>query len=86
MPWSELSWRRFVTGTGLTHLGSAGARDQMHLKTSEEEENLTDSIKMFRMGVEGGQPKGDSTGVQPEWFYKGDGTCLLLPGGPLPMP
>ncbi len=75
-----------VTGTGLTHLGSAGARDQMHIKTSDEEENLSDSIKMFRMGVEGGKPKGDAPGVQPEWFYKGDGTCLSPPGGPLPMP
>src|ERR1700745_4481280 len=36
-----------VTGTGLTHLGSADARDKMHQKLSGGEEGLTDSMKMF---------------------------------------
>nr|MCU0803261.1 GguC protein [Paracoccaceae bacterium] len=38
-----------LTGTGLTHLGSASARDAMHAKLSGAE-TLTDSMKMFRMG------------------------------------
>jgi hypothetical protein len=25
-------------------------------------------------------------GVQPEWFYKGDGSCLIAPNAPLPSP
>src|SRR5271155_742272 len=46
-----------VCGTGLTHFGSARDRQAMHVKDSAEaEENLTDSMKMFRWGVEGGRP------------------------------
>jgi hypothetical protein len=75
-----------ITGTGLTHLGSAEARDKMHHKLSTGEEALTDSLKMFKMGLEGGKPKGAGAGVQPEWFYKGDGSALVRPGGELPMP
>ena len=71
-----------VTGTGLTHLGSAAGRDKMHSggegKTAEE--NLTDSMKMFNMGLEGGKPE-SGFGVQPEWFYKGDGSVIVKPGG-----
>jgi hypothetical protein len=76
-----------ITGTGLTHLGSAAARDGMHKKLSGATEELTDSLKMFKMGLEGGKPKSKSeAGVQPEWFYKGDGSWLVGPGQPLPMP
>jgi len=76
-----------ITGTGLTHLGSAAARDGMHKKLSGAKEDLTDSLKMFKMGLEGGRPKSKSeAGVQPEWFYKGDGSWLVGPGKPLPMP
>ncbi len=47
-----------LTGTGLTHLGSAATRDSMHKKTTEAaEETLTDSMKMFKMGLENGKPK-----------------------------
>ncbi|WDZ75647.1 GguC family protein [Ensifer adhaerens] len=76
-----------LTGTGLTHLGSAATRDAMHKKTSEAaEETLTDSMKMFRMGLEGGKPKTGETGVQPEWFYKGNGTSAVTPGSALVSP
>jgi hypothetical protein len=74
-----------ITGTGLTHLGSASARDAMH-KTPDEEEVLTDSMKMFRMGLENGKPAVGQHGVQPEWFYKGDGALLVGPGQPLTAP
>jgi hypothetical protein len=77
----------FVTGTGLTHTGGAAARDAMHKKTAKnEKENETDSIRMFKLGLEGGKPKGDGPGVQPEWFYKGDGSCVVPPGGDLALP
>lgn len=74
-----------VTGTGLTHLGSASARDAMHAKLAGAEV-LTDSMKMFRMGLEGGRPAAGSVGVQPEWFYKGNGTTAVPPEGALTMP
>jgi hypothetical protein len=72
-----------VTGTGLTHLGSAATRDAMH---SVKESELTDSMKMFRMGLEGGRPAAGEIGVQPEWFYKGDGSSIVPPEGELAMP
>ena len=75
-----------ITGTGLTHLGSASARDSMHKKLDGGTETLTDSLRMFKMGLEGGRPAKGVAGVQPEWFYKGDGRWLVPPGGALPKP
>ncbi|PFG64277.1 hypothetical protein AXZ77_2910 [Thioclava sp. ES.031] len=72
-----------LTGTGLTHLGSASTRDAMHTKVTEE---MTDSMKMFRMGLEGGKPAAGSVGVQPEWFYKGNGLAAVAPGAALTSP
>lgn len=74
-----------VAGTGLTHLGSADGRDKMH-KAAQAAEKPTDSMRMFLMGVEGGKPKPGETGVQPEWFYKGDGSALVETGGELVSP
>ena len=76
----------FVTGTGLTHLGSADARDAMHAKIGGDVAALSDSMKMFRMGVEGGKPAGGGVGVQPEWFYKGDGSVVRASGQTLRTP
>lgn len=73
-----------VTGTGLTHLGSAQGRDAMHRATSAEQQ--TDSMRMFLLGVEGGRPPPGEVGAQPEWFYKGDGSQLVGPGVPLASP
>ena len=74
-----------VAGTGLTHLGSAEGRDKMH-KAASSGEQLTDSMRMFLMGVDGGKPDAGTAGVQPEWFYKGDGSILAAPDAPLAMP
>jgi hypothetical protein len=74
-----------LTGTGLTHLGSAEGRDKMH-RAAVENSVPTDSMKMFLMGVEGGKPSGGGPGVQPEWFYKGDGSNLVAPGQPIRSP
>src|SRR4051812_38284121 len=68
-----------VTGTGLTHLGSAEGRDAMHKKLSGGELVLTDSMKMFKHGLEGGKPAPGQEGFQPEWFYKGDGASVVAP-------
>ena len=76
--------RVFLTGTGLTHLGSADARNRMH--AAAHEADVTDSMRMFRLGLEGGKPPAGGTGVQPEWFYKGDGRSIVAPEQPLSMP
>lgn len=68
-----------VTGTGLTHLGSADTRDAMHAKALADDGQLSDSMKMFKMGLEGGRPASGEIGAQPEWFYKGDGSILVAP-------
>ena len=44
-----------ISGTGLTHLGSASARDKMHQQAGDEAA-LTDTMRIFKWGVEGGKP------------------------------
>jgi len=75
--------RCLISGTGLTHLGSAQNRQSMH---AAKDEDLTDSMKMFRWGVEGGRPDAGHIGTPPEWFYKGDGCVLRAHGELLDMP
>jgi hypothetical protein len=72
-----------MTGTGLTHLGSAEGRDKMHAQPTAD---MTDSMRMFLEGVEGGKPANGAVGQQPEWFYKGNGSQLVGPGQSLEMP
>lgn len=76
----------YITGTGLNHLGSAQARNAMHAGAGSEEEPITDSMQMFQWGLEGGKPGRGKVGVQPEWFYKGNGECVVPPGGTLAVP
>lgn len=86
--------RMLVSGTGLTHLGSARQRQMMHLAEKDktdlpaqkDEPVLTDSMKMFRWGVEYGRPADGSVGIAPEWFYKGDGSCVRAHREPLDIP
>ena len=73
-----------VALTGLTHLGSAQSRDAMHARL--EADDLSDSMKMFKRGLEGGKPSGSMIGAQPEWAYKGDGSWLVAPEQPLELP
>ena len=74
-----------MSGTGLTHLGSAEGRNKMHAAAASGQK-LTDSMRMFLEGVDGGKPASGVVGQQPEWFYKGDGSQLVGPGVPLAMP
>jgi hypothetical protein len=78
--------RLIVSGTGLTHLGSARDRQAMHLAGAAKVEALTDSMRMFQWGVEGGRPAEGEIGVAPEWFYKGNGLVLRGPSEPLIVP
>ena len=75
--------RCLISGTGLTHLGSAKNRADMHVKSDAE---LTESMRMFRLGLEAGRPAPGKIGCDPEWFYKGNGTILRGPGEPLDVP
>ena len=71
-----------VTGTGLTHLGSASTRSAMHATADDK---LTDSMKMFKAGLDGGRPEPGEVGTEPEWFFKGDGSWVVAPGQALEL-
>jgi hypothetical protein len=75
--------RCLVSGTGLTHMGSAAFRNAMHGKTGLE---LTDSMRMFKAGVDGGKPREGEIGTPPEWFYKGSGHTVRGHLQPLTVP
>ncbi|NVK32890.1 MAG: GguC protein [Rhodobacteraceae bacterium] len=75
-----------LTGTGLTHLGSASTRNAMHAANKPEPEVVTDSMKMFQMGLDNGRPPKGEIGAQPEWFYKGNGHAAVAPGSDLVSP
>ena len=72
-----------VSGTGLTHKVSAENRSAMHKHAPEE---ITDSIRMYQLGLDAGSPPAGEIGCQPEWFYKGDGSILKAHGEDLEVP
>ncbi|HWC15905.1 MAG TPA: hypothetical protein VG498_02790, partial [Terriglobales bacterium] len=80
--------RVLVSGTGLTHYGSARDRQAMHVDTMspQQEDKLTDSMRMFEWGRQQGRPAKDSIGIAPEWFYKGSSTVLRAHGDDLEIP
>jgi hypothetical protein len=75
-----------VSGTGLTHLGSARERQAMHAETKKSEAEMTDSMRMFEWGREKGRPSPGEIGIAPEWFYKGDASVICAPFAPLTIP
>lgn len=75
-----------ISGTGLTHLGSASTRDKMHQQNISDQAAQTDTARIFQWGLEGGRPPAGTPGVQPEWFYKGDGSIVVRPGSPFEKP
>ncbi|MCZ2149276.1 MAG: GguC protein [Bryobacterales bacterium] len=72
-----------VSGTGLTHRASVENRDAMHSAAATQ---LTDSMRMYQWGLEGGHPPAGEIGASPEWFYKGNGTILRAHGESLVVP
>jgi hypothetical protein len=89
--------RCMVSGTGLTHLGSAQGRNAMHIsakagvpiavtEAAVAVEQMTDSMKMFRWGLMEGRPEAGRIGIAPEWFYKGSGAALRAHGEALEIP
>ena len=75
--------RCLVSGTGLTHMGSARDRASMHMA---KEQDLTDSMKMLNWGIEAGRPKAGEIGIAPEWFHKGNGAVVRAQDEPLLVP
>lgn len=75
--------RAMVSGTGLTHKVSAENRTAMH---KEATHTVTDSMRMYQLGKEGGCVPVGAIGVQPEWFYKGNGSILRAHGEQLSIP
>jgi hypothetical protein len=47
---------------------------------------ITDSMRMYQLGVERGRPAPGEAGAAPEWFYKGNGTILRGHGAALTVP
>lgn len=85
--WPGNPQKILVSGTGLTHLGSARERQAMHVAPSAEQEAaMTDSMKMFEWGRQKGRPEPGAIGIAPEWFYKGDGSMLRGPFASLEIP
>jgi len=79
--------RVLVSGTGLTHYGSARERQAMHANTTvQEEDKMTDSMRMFEWGRLHGHPAKNAIGIAPEWFYKGSGKVLRAHGDDLEIP
>jgi hypothetical protein len=76
--------RVLISGTGLTHLASVQRRDAMHTAAAAGSE--TDSMRMYRWGIEGGKPPAGEPGTAPEWFYKGSGVILRGHGDRLVVP
>lgn len=74
--------RFFITGTGLTHKASAASRQNMHENTGP----VSDSMKMYQIGLEGGRPSEGCIGAAPEWFYKGTGRDVRACNEPLVVP
>ncbi len=47
---------------------------------------MTDSMRMFEWGRQGGRPPEGQVGIAPEWFYKGDGSTVRGPFAALEIP
>lgn len=75
--------RCLVSGTGLTHKASAENRAAMHQAATTV---ITDSMRMYQLGIQGGRPAPEQIGAQPEWFYKGNGSILKAHGEELSVP
>ena len=82
------SHKQILSGTGLTHLGSAAPRSKMHsnMESNSTKDQSTDTERMFQLGVEGGKGSLSDPGVAPEWFYKGTGESVNNPFSKITMP
>lgn len=72
-----------LSGVGLSHFGRPEEVEAMRAAAGQD---AGDMVRMFLMGLEGGRPEPGAAGIQPEWFYKGDGSNCVGPGGDLISP
>jgi len=77
-------YKLLISGTGLTHMGSASVRDAMH--DLQKQKGVTPSMSIFHAGIKNGKPFKGKLGSQSEWFYKGNGNVLIAPNKPLYNP
>lgn len=78
--------RCWVVGTGLTHLGAGVNRSEALEQAKASAPPSTDAQRLWREGLLGGRKEPGQVGAQPEWFFKGDGSCVVAPEHPLVMP
>ena len=74
--------RCLVSGTGLSHIRSAGNRQAMHAAG----EQITDSMRMYQWGVEGGRPAPGASESRPSGSTKAPGLALRAHNEPLDVP
>ena len=75
-----------VSSSGLTHLGSERTRDHLRRALHAGETTLSDSLRLFKQGLEGGRPDGSGLpGVAPEWHFKGSGHSVVHPYQDFPV-
>ncbi len=75
-----------VSSSGLTHLGSERTRDHLRRALQADDGSLTDSLRLFKLGLEQGRPTGNGPpGVAPEWHFKGTGHSVVHPYQDFPV-
>jgi hypothetical protein len=74
-----------VTGTGITHRQTPKPVDEA-TNAHTGPKPKSDGARLYDAGVENGRPPSGKVGAQPEWFYKGDGSCLVASDRPLAVP
>lgn len=74
-----------VTGTGVTHRQAPKPQDEK-AKADAAAKPKSDGARLYEAGVEKGRPPAGEVGAQPEWFFKGDGSCLVGSEQPLLVP
>ena len=77
----------WLTGTGFTHMvPSAQAARRNDPPSADELAAMPPAAQLVARGVLEGKPEPGTVGLQPEWFYKGEGRGLTVPEGPLACP
>jgi len=74
-----------VSASGLTHLGSERTREQLRRALEDDEAKLSDSLRLFKLGLDTGHAEDGLPGTAPEWHYKGTGHSLVHPWQDFPV-
>jgi hypothetical protein len=72
----------YISGTGLTHINSAIMRTNIN----NDSQVSGDALKIYMAGLKNGKPPIGEKGSRPEWFFKGNGSCLKSTGQNLTIP